>query len=323
MSKKVVAVRPYIYKNNSNFKLPLYDEWIKCGGKGIGKRCLERCYMSLSYHLDLPTLWQSEYEARLRFVEGAGVRFETFPDYMTHEVIPVIWDCWPCYWPTMEAWFKRHQVKTAFFTSSETANHFRVVFPNSNIYHLPEAIETKLYKTGQSLKERDIDFLKFGRVCNTVDTSLLDKSLKVIESRNENGVLHTRQDLIKALADSKVTIAMPRCDNQPEIAQGIETLTQRFWECMLSRVVILGRAPKELIDIIGYDPCVNIWDTTRVGEGKFASDGMARQIEYIIAHIEDYQALVDKNRDTALRLGDWTLRIKQVMEWLEECGYEV
>ena len=323
MSKKVVAVRPYIYQNNSNFKLPLYNEWIKAGGIGAGRRYFEKYYMSLSYHLDLPTLWQSGKEARLRFVEGAGVRFETFPDYLTHEVIPIIWDCWPSYWLTMEAWFHKHKVKTAFFTSSETANHFREVFPYTNIYHLPEAIETNLYKKGKSLNERSIDFLKFGRVCNTIDTGLLDKSLKLIESRNENGILHTRQDLINALADSKITIAMPRCDNQPEIAQGIETLTQRFWECMLSRVVMLGRAPKELIDIIGYDPCVNIWEATRLSNGKFAPDGMTRQIEYVIAHIEDYQDLVDKNRKAALEYGDWNLRIQQVIECLHECGYEM
>lgn len=322
MSKKVVAVKPYVYKDNSNFKLPLYDEWIKLGGLGTGRRSMEKYYMSLSYHIDLPTLWQCNDEARLRFVEGAGVRFETFPDYITHEVIPIIWDCWPSYWPTIEVWFRKHKVKTAFFTSSETSQHFRKVFPNVNIFYLPEAIETALYKEGNSLNERGTDFLKFGRVCNTVDTTLLDNRLKTIESRNENGVLHTRLDLIKALADSKVTIAMPRCDNQPEIAQGIETLTQRFWECMLSRVVMLGRAPKELISIIGYDPCINIWDTTRLGNGKFSANGMAKQIEEIIAHIEDYQSLVDKNRKAALLYGDWSLRAEAIRNQLIILGYE-
>lgn len=322
MGKKIVAVRPYIYRNNSNFKLPLYDNWVKLGGHGTGKRSIEIYYMSLSYHLDLPTLWQCNDEARLRFVEGAGVRFETFPDYLTHEVIPVIWDCWPSYWPTMEAWFRKHKVRTAFFTSSETAQHFREVIPNTNIYHLPEAIETELYKEGKSLKERDVDFLKFGRVCNTIDTRLLNNQLKIIESRNEYGFLHTRQDLINALADSKVTIAMPRCDNQPEIAHGIETLTQRFWECMLSRIVMLGRAPRELIDIIGYDPCVNIWNSTRLGNGKFSTDGMAKQIEEIITHIEEYQPLVDRNRKAALQHGDWSMRAETLKLHLKGLGYE-
>lgn len=321
MGKKIVAVRPYIYKNNSNFKLPLYDNWVKLGGLGTGRRSLEKYYMSLSYHLDFPTLFQSDDEARLRFIEGASVRFETFPDYLTHEIIPVIWDCWPSYWHSMELWFQKHKVKTAFFTSSETAQHFREVFPNVNIFHLPEAIETGLYKEGKSLDERDIDFLKFGRVCSTVETNLLNNKLKIIDSRNENGVLHTRLDLINALADSKVTIAMPRCDNQPEIALGIETLTQRFWECMLSRIVMLGRAPKELIDIIGYNPCVNIWDSTQLGNGKFSADGMAKQIEEIITHIENYQPLVDRNRKAALQHGDWCMRAEAIRNKLRELDY--
>ena len=43
----------------------------------------------------------------------------------------------------------------------------------------------------------------------------------------------------------------------------------------------------------------------------------------ILEHIEDYQPLVDRNRETALKLGDWALRMKMVMEWLEKIGYKV
>ena len=114
-----------------------------------------------------------------------------------------------------------------------------------------------------------------------------------------------------ALADSKITLALTRLDNQPELADGIDTLTQRYWECMLSGVVILGRAPKELMDIIGYDPVVHL-DKEHANE----------QILDILAHIEDYQELVDRNRKSALEKGDWKLRIQQMMEVLEGLGYE-
>ena len=46
----------------------------------------------------------------------------------------------------------------------------------------------------------------------------------------------------------------------PDIAQGVETLTQRYWETMLSRTVIVGHAPKELIDICGYNPVLELPD---------------------------------------------------------------
>ena len=37
------------------------------------------------------------------------------------------------------------------------------------------------------------------------------------------------------------------------------------------------------------------------------------QIANVIEHIEDYQSLVDKNRETAERLGSWDVRMKWLM----------
>ena len=312
MKKIVKAVKPFIYENNSNFKLAVYQKWEECGGKVASLRPREKYYERLSYHLDLPTLWQSGKEARLRFVEGASLRFDTFPDYLGYEVIPVIWDCWPRYVDKMARWFHKHHVCTAFFTSSQTAEHMRELCPNVNISHLPEAIETELYRAGKPLAERSVDYLEFGRCSRILDSSQFDSRIKVLSSRNERSGLATREQLANALADSRITLAMTRLDNQPEIAQGIDTLTQRYWECMLSGVVILGRAPQELIDIVGYDPVVHL-----------DKENANAQILDILEHIGDYQELVDKNREMALKHGDWKLRIRKMMEKLCELGYEV
>lgn len=75
---------------------------------------------------------------------------------------------------------------------------------------------------------------------------------------------------------------------------------------------MLGRAPKELVDLVSYNPVITL-DAENVNE----------QILDILEHIEDYQPLVDRNRETALKLGDWALRMKMVMEWLEKIGYKV
>lgn len=310
MGKIIKAVKPFLYQNNSNFKLAVYQKWEECGGKVAPLRPLEKYYERLSYHLDLPTLRQSSKEARLRFVEGASLRFDTFPDYIGYEVIPVVWDCWPRFVDNMARWFKKHQVRTAFFTSSQTAEKMRELCPNVNIYHLPEAIETELYHDDKALSARSIDYLEFGRCSRILDSSKFDKTIKVLSSGNEATGLRTRAQLADALADSKITLSLTRLDNQPELAEGIDTLTQRYWECMLSGVVILGRAPKELKDIIGYDPVVHL-DKEHANE----------QILDILAHIEDYQELVDRNRKAALEKGDWKLRIQQMMEVLEKLGY--
>lgn len=312
MKKIVKAVKPFIYENNSNFKLAVYQKWKECGGKVVSPRPLEKYYKRLSYHIDLPTVSQSLNEARLRFVEGASVRFDTFPDYLGYEVIPIIWDCWPRYVDGMARWFYKHRVRTAFFTSSQTAERMRNLCPQVNIFHLPEAIEIEIYHAGKPLIERSIDYLEFGRCSRILDSSMFDERIKVLSSRNEKSGLATRGQLVDALANSKITLALTRLDNQPELAEGIDTLTQRYWECMLSRVVIIGRAPQELIDIVGYDPIVHL-NLNHANE----------QILDIISHIEDYQPLVDKNRATAERLGSWDVRIAWLMEVLEQLGYEV
>lgn len=311
MGKRVVAVRPFDL-HDSNFKIPIYEEYVKAGGKGIGYRPMEKYYRSLAFHIDLPTLWQNRNEVRLRFVEGASLRFDTFPDYITHEVIPMFWDCWPQYWKTTELFFKKHKIRTAFFTSSQTAEHFRQVFPKMNIFYVPEGIVASNYHAGNPLKDRTIDYLEYGRCSRVIDSTKLDKSINVLSSRTDYDKLIGKDRLSDALADSKIVVALTRNDNQPEIAEGIDTLTQRYWECMLSGVVLLGRAPQELIDIIGYDPTVHL------DLGNYKS-----QIKDIIANIDDYQSLVDKNREYALKFADWSFRAEVIKKHLTDIGYSI
>ena len=311
-TKTVKAVKPYIYKNNSNFKLAVYNAWRETGGMTVAERPYEKLYHSLSYHLDLPTLFQNKRCARLRFVEAANIMFDTFPDYLTYEIIPLIWDCWPRYHDTVAKWLKSHKVKTAFFTSSQTAEIMRELCPEINIFHLPEAIETDRYKAGKELSERNHDYLEFGRCCDYVNPRSNENDIKILSSSGEKGILKTRELLIDALADSKITLCIPRSVNQPEIAQGIETLTQRYWECMLSRIVIIGKAPQELVELIGYNPVVDL-----------DKENFAEQVKDILAHIDEYQTLVDRNRKTALELGDWKMRASVIKETLSNLNYSI
>ena len=76
---------------------------------------------------------------------------------------------------------------------------------------------------------------------------------------------------------------------------------------MLSRMVMIGRAPKELTDLIGYNPVIDI-DPTNLQE----------QIKNIKDNITAYQPLVDRNRETALRLAPWELRMREVKKWMEK-----
>ena len=196
--------------------------------------------------------------------------------------------------------------------AAQLCSEFREFFPDRHIFFLPEAIETELYIDNKKLQDRHIDFLQYGRCSTIIDAESLPDTINVVSSRDEKRGIKTRHDLIDALSNSKLTIALTRQDNQPEIAEGIDTLTQRYWECMLSGVILLGRAPQELIDIIGYDPTIPI-DMNNINQ----------QIQSILKDVTSYQELVDKNREIAMRLGDWKLRVIDIKNKLLYLGYSL
>ena len=211
----------------------------------------------------------------------------------------------------IEKWFYKHNIRTAIFTSSITAEEIRQRCPDVNILHVTEGIDTSVYHAGGSLVKRSIDFLEYG----SKQRNLFEKPLEGINHVNSTSIITqmmTWDDLLNTMSDAKVTLALPRCDIDQEVTGGVETLTQRFWEGMLSRSVLVGRAPKELTDLIGYNPVITL-DRQNAEE----------QIKDIIAHIDDFQSLVDKNREVALTMAPWNIRIKKIMNWLTELGYKI
>ena len=81
---------------------------------------------------------------------------------------------------------------------------------------------------------------------------------------------------------------------------------------MLSRIVMVGRAPKELINLIGYNPVID-WD------GNDASP----LVSDILGNIGKYQDLVNRNYETAKKMASWEMRMKDIMIYLKNKEYSV
>lgn len=305
--KKVVAVSPYIYKTGCNFKYPAFVAWKNIGGAFINGVYPPRCLHRLFFKYDiLPTIFNND-DVHLCFAQPDFLGFDSYHSCLFHEIIPFLWDCWPKSDNRLVKWLIKHKVKTCIVTSSEAACRLRERIPNLNVLVVTEGINTVIYNEGKKLIDRDYDVYYYGRQKRIAYDVNNHKTLNVIYDGNND-------EFFYRLQNSKVTVAVPRCDVVPQYEHtgGQETLTQRYWECMLSRMVMVGRAPKELIELIGYDPVIPI-----------DYENYSGQIKNIVAHIEDYQELVDKNRETALRMASWEIRIKQVMEWLKGLGYNV
>jgi hypothetical protein len=309
--KEVRAIPPYTHPGFFNFKMAAFEAWRKLGGLTGGTCYPARMFHWLAFRYDiLPTVWKSWSEVRLRFVEPISVTFDTYPDYAFYEVIPFVWDCWPCYFEKMCAWMKKHKVRTAIFTSSIVADRMRERFPSMHVMYCPEAVKTSTYQEGKPLAEREIDVLEFGRKSNINLT--VDEKWNYVCTNVNGKLVYENWQLYQAMGNAKLTIALPRSITQPEVAGDVETLTQRYWENMLSRMVMVGHAPKELIDLVGYNPVVELdWDHPN------------EQIQDILMHIADFQELVDRNRETALQMGDWSLRMGAITRFLRDSRYEV
>ncbi len=309
--KPLRAVAPYVHPGFLNFKMAPFEAWKGNGGMTLEGRYPPRLLHGAAFRWELPSLWRSKKEARLRFVEPVSISFDTFPDYTRYEIVPMVWDCWPCYFDKTCEWLRKHKVRTAVFSSRQVAERMRRVFPDMDIVWCAEAVDGAVYQKGKPLEDRTIDLLEFGR-SNTrvVDFAKMKQadSLSHVCTRQNGKFIYTNEQLYRAMGEAKVTIALPRSMTDPDVAGGVETLTQRYWECMFSRMVMVGHAPQELVDFIGYNPVIELRDDMA------ATD----QILDVLEHIGDYQALVDRNRRVAEEKGTWGVRMKWLMERLSE-----
>ena len=313
--KTLKAVAPYQHSGFLNFKMAPYQAWKQNGGMVTGEHYPPRFLHGAAYRWEMPTVWKSKKEARLRLVEPVSLSFDTFPDYARYEVVPMFWDCWPCYFEKTRDWLVRHRVKTTIFSSRQTAERMREALPNINIIWCAEAVDDSVYDKGKLLKDREIDLLEFGRSNDRIINAekleqvwIGENSLNHVCTKQHGKFIYTNEQLYQAMGNAKVTIALPRSMTQPEMAGDIETLTQRYWECMFSRMVMVGHAPQELVDFIGYNPVIELRE-------EISAEALIRDV---LEHIDDYQELVDKNRETAERLGSWDVRMKWLMEELRE-----
>ena len=220
-NKYIKAVPPYIHPGFLNFKLTPFEAWKRLGGDVAMSHYPMKCLHGAAFRWELPTLWKSKKEARLRFVEPVSLLFDTFPDYARYEVVPMFWDCWPRYFELTCEWLRKHQVRTAIFSSRMTAERMQERFPEMRIIWCPEAVDGDVYQKGKLLKDRTIDLLEFGRSNEKVlQTGAL--SLNHVCTKQNGKFIYTNEQLYQAMGDAKVTIALPRSMTQPKMAGDIE-----------------------------------------------------------------------------------------------------
>lgn len=305
-SDRLAVLEPYRQKSFQLFRVWFADACQRAG---------------IKHQADLPLTWN------LRLVLGKlGLCFNIFkfgrlivcsggkPEYYAwpwcyfYDIVPVVWDCWPECEAALLKFIRRNRVKTIFCTASQTAAMVKRRFPEIDAVWLPEGIDVSVYPKGPALAERNIDILEMGRKMESIHHAIVAHNFKqpvVHLYQTDKLVFPDNQAMITGMQNTKISICYPQSDTNPEHAGNIETMTQRYWEFMLAGALIVGRAPKELVEFCGYNPVVELGNRP------------AAQIEEMLAHISDYQPLVDRNRAVAEQIGSWDSRMGLVMEHLK------
>ncbi len=256
---------------------------------------------------------------------GGTITDNYFPYYVNYELIPMLCDLWPSTWLQMQRDFQLFNVKTVLVTARSVANMINAEMSGINALWIPEGIDTSHYHKGELLINRPYNVLEMGRQMKSYHRVLSemyqDGELRgwTTSRINPDGTLNAaslsfpdNEMLYRELPKYKVMVCFPQCDTNPFRGGNVETLTQRYWEAMLSGCLMIGRAPQELIDFIGYNPVINVnWQNPK------------EQLKNILDNIFEYQEMVDKNYDCALQYSPWEKRIEVIRDYLAKNGYEV
>lgn len=260
-------------------------------------------------------------EALLVAANGMSIKDNSFPYYGSFEIIPVLWDVWPYTWKRMYNSLRLLDVHVVFVTSRQVVDMINKE-TSIHAYWLPEGIRPSLYQNIHTLANRQYDVFEMGRryakYHAVVNLLCKEQKIKVVSpcNLNDNGTLddknvaYTDEELHALMSETRIMVCFPQCDTNPYRAGEIETLTLRYWEAMLSGCIMVGRAPIELVDLIGYNPVIEV-DWKRPQE----------QLYEILSCISKYQALSNRNYEVAKEYAPWTGRISMLIRSLLREGY--
>lgn len=203
------------------------------------------------------------------------------------------------------------KIDTVFVSASQSALLLKDKLANNKVHWIPEGINPQDYKV-RTYQEKDIEVLALGRKYNRyhesiVDSCDIDNINYLYEIVKGQLVFPTREDFIQGLARTKISICFPSSITHPERSGDIETMTIRYLQSMVSKCLIVGHAPKEMIDLFGYNPVIEV-DYTNSFD----------QLKKILANFTDYIPLIEKNYEIVVQNHTWNNRWNQMKDiWMQ------
>lgn len=220
-----------------------------------------------------------------------------------------LFDAWPSSHTLIKQFVEDFGVERVFVSSSQACERLRQLLGVAKVHWIPEGIDATEYRFVPELA-KDIDVLSLGRKHDRLHQKIVEPlklagTTYLYETVKGQIVFPTRSAFIDGLARTKISICIPSSVTHPERAEGISTMTLRYLQSMVSKCLLLGHAPAEMIELFGYNPVVEIDENDPAG-----------QILSLLADFEGQQPMIERNYDTVVAHHTWKQRWQQLQSFL-------
>lgn len=197
------------------------------------------------------------------------------------------------------------KIENIFVSSLSAAETLKSKLKNSNVHWIPEGINPQEYSYS-IYEKKNIDVIAVGRRYDNyhyIIVEILKKLGKIYLYEKVKGeiIFPSREEFKVGLGRSRISICVPSSITHPDRAGNIETMTIRYLQSMVSKCLILGHAPEEMIELFGYNPVIEI--------------DMQKPQEQLLSILNDYNnyiPLIEKNYSMAVKNHTWECRWVQI-----------
>ncbi len=232
-------------------------------------------------------------------------KYRAYGTYTYHCKSIYLFDAWPPDFNKIINFVINYKVDYVFVSASQSKSLLNGKIEKKIFHWIPEGIQPGEYDFFE-YSNKTIDVLALGRKYdlyhNLIVDALAEKGYSYLyELKKGELIFPTRQDFIEGLAKTKISICVPSSITHPERSGDIETMTIRYLQSMVSKCLIVGHAPKEMIGLFGYNPVIEINMSDPVG-----------QIEAILKDFDTYIPFIEKNYQQVLLHHTWSNRWNQM-----------
>ena len=219
-------------------------------------------------------------------------------------------DAWPKDHDKIIEFIHKNKVDYLFVSSVQAAERLAKRTTKTKIYWIPEGINYEEYRFYEPA-EKNIEILAFGRKFDLyhdlIKNKLKEKNITYLCEKEKGKIIFpSRNDFIEGLARTKISICVTSDITHPERSGDIETMNIRYLQCIVSKCLIVGHAPAEMVKLFGYNPVIEI-DMQRPVE----------QVLDILNNFNNYQSFIEKNFQEVISHHTWKHRWEQMRQIYE------